>query len=62
MDEKKYPLRKASNPPDVPQARSIENFWDILAQKIYEGEWKIIKQLCPIATEKRLTQILYRIS
>ena len=26
-----------SNPPNVPQARPIENLWGILAQKVYEG-------------------------
>ena len=30
---------KASDPPNVPQARPIENLLDILAQKIYEGGW-----------------------
>jgi len=25
------------NPPNVPQARPIENFWGCLAQKVYEG-------------------------
>ena len=28
------------NPPNVPQARSIENCWGCLAQKIYEGVWE----------------------
>jgi len=27
-------------PPNVPQARPIENLWGILAQKIYEGGWE----------------------
>ena len=28
------------NPPNVPQARPIENCWDCLAQKVYEGCWE----------------------
>ena len=28
---------KHLNPPKVPQARPIENFWGCLAQKVYEG-------------------------
>jgi hypothetical protein len=31
---------KAINPPNVPQARPIENFWGCLAQKVYEGGWE----------------------
>jgi hypothetical protein len=30
---------KEINPPKVPQARPIENFWGCLAQKVYEGGW-----------------------
>ena len=28
------------NPPNVPQARPIESFWDDLAQMVYEGGWE----------------------
>ena len=28
------------NPPNVPKARPIEDFWGILAQKVYEGGWE----------------------
>ncbi|CAF5166545.1 unnamed protein product, partial [Rotaria magnacalcarata] len=28
---------KQDNPPNVPQARPIEDFWSILAGKVYEG-------------------------
>ena len=31
---------KEINPPNVSQARPIENFWDCLAQKVYEGNWE----------------------
>jgi hypothetical protein len=31
---------KDINPPNVPQARPIENFWGCLAQKVYEGGWE----------------------
>ena len=30
---------KEINPPNVPQARPIENFWGCLAQNVYEGGW-----------------------
>ncbi len=33
-----------ANPPNVPQARPIENLWGILAQEIYEGGWKATTQ------------------
>ena len=28
------------NPPNVRNARPIENFWVCLTQKVYEGKWK----------------------
>jgi hypothetical protein len=31
---------KEDNPPSVPQARSIENFWSCLSQKIYDDGWE----------------------
>lgn len=31
---------KGINPPNVPQARPIENFWGWLVQKVYEGGWE----------------------
>ena len=33
-------LIKNPIPPNVPQARPIENFWGHLAQKVYEGDWQ----------------------
>ena len=33
-------VEKRLNPPNIPQARPIENFWGCLAQKIYEGGWE----------------------
>ncbi|XP_065659003.1 uncharacterized protein LOC136083528 [Hydra vulgaris] len=38
MDQYVYYVDKESNPPSVPQARPIENFWGHLAQKVYEGD------------------------
>ena len=38
MDQYVYYVNKESNPPNVPQARPIENFWGHLAQKVYEGD------------------------
>ena len=31
---------KSMNPPNVPQARPIENFWGDLAQKVYNDGWQ----------------------
>jgi hypothetical protein len=31
-------------PQNVPQARLKENLWGILAQKIYEGGWRVTTQ------------------
>lgn len=31
---------KKDNPPNVPQARPIENFWSILKRKVYEMGWE----------------------
>ena len=33
-------MSKQLNPPNVPQARPIENFWFSLSQKVYEGHWE----------------------
>ena len=44
MDENLYFVDKGSNPPNVPQARPIENFWGCLAQKVYEGGWQAANQ------------------
>ncbi|XP_065658544.1 uncharacterized protein LOC136083064 [Hydra vulgaris] len=38
MDQYVYYVDKEPNPPNVPQARPIENFWGHLAQKVYEGD------------------------
>ncbi|XP_065674162.1 uncharacterized protein LOC136091102 [Hydra vulgaris] len=39
-DQYVYYVDKESNPPNVPQALPIENFWGHLAQKVYEGDWQ----------------------
>ena len=33
-------VAKEDNPPNVPQARPIENFWACLCQKVYEDGWQ----------------------
>lgn len=33
-------VQKEMNPPNVPQARPIENFWGDLTQKVYEDGWQ----------------------
>ncbi|XP_065650622.1 uncharacterized protein LOC136078752 [Hydra vulgaris] len=38
MDQYVYYVDKESNPPNVPQAQEIENFWRHLAQKVYKGD------------------------
>lgn len=40
MEENLNFVAKDSNPPNVPQARPIENFWGCLTQKVYEGGWE----------------------
>ena len=40
MDENVKFVPKYINPPNVPQARPIENFWGCLAQKVNEGGWE----------------------
>jgi hypothetical protein len=35
-----YFFDRNTNPPNVPQARPIENLWGILTQKVYEGGWE----------------------
>ena len=47
-------VEKASTPPNVPQARPIENLWGILAQKVYKGGWKARTQqelICRIQSQ-----------
>ena len=39
MEENINYVDKSLNPPNVPQARPIENFWGDLAQKVYNGGW-----------------------
>ena len=39
MDEK-IKVVPNINPPNVPQARPVENFCVCLAQKVYEGGWE----------------------
>ena len=47
MDENVKLVSKEINPPNVPQARPIENFWGYLAHKVYKGgcETKTKEQL-----------------
>ena len=40
MDEYVNYVDKESNPPNVPQAQPIENFWGHLVQKVCEGGWQ----------------------
>ena len=40
MNENLPFVNNTTNPPNVPQARPIENLWGILAQKVYEGGWE----------------------
>ena len=44
MNENVYFVDETTNPPNVPQARPIENLWGILAQKVYEGGWEATTQ------------------
>ena len=40
MNENLYFVDESTNPPNVLQARPIENLQGILAQKVYEGGWE----------------------
>ena len=35
---------RSVNPPNVLKARPMEDFWSILAQKVYSGGWKVTTQ------------------
>ncbi|CAF0962944.1 unnamed protein product [Rotaria magnacalcarata] len=40
LNERKVPfVPKDVNPPNVPKARPIEDFWGVLAQQVYNGGW-----------------------
>ena len=47
MEENIYFVPKAINPPNVPQARPIENFWGCLSEMVYKDGWqaKTVDQL-----------------
>ncbi len=38
-------ISKKDNPPKVPKARPIEDFWSMLADKVYEGGWEATTEL-----------------
>lgn len=41
LNEQNIPfVPKNDNPPNVPQARPIENFWAVLKRKVYEKGWE----------------------
>ena len=40
MEENINFVPKERNPPNVPQARAIENFWGCLGEKVYENAWE----------------------
>jgi hypothetical protein len=44
MNENVYFVDETTNPPNVPQARPIENLWGILAQKVNKGGWETTTQ------------------
>ena len=44
MNENVKFVPKRLNPPKVPQARPIENFWGALAKKVYEEDWAAKKE------------------
>ena len=48
MNENINYIQKVINPPNIPQARSIENFWGCLVQKVYENG-------CEAKTESQLS-------
>ena len=58
MDEFVNYVPKHLNPPNVPKARPIEDFWGILEQLVYEGDWVAKNQ---DQLEKRIRSCLKKI-
>jgi hypothetical protein len=45
LNKRKVPFApKCVNPPNVPKARPIEDFWAISAQQMYSGGWTAMNQ------------------
>ncbi|CAF5049781.1 unnamed protein product, partial [Rotaria magnacalcarata] len=40
LSQRKLGRRFGDNPPNVPQARSIETVWALLERKVYENNWE----------------------
>lgn len=46
LNEQKIPfVPRSINPPNVPKARPIEDFWSILADKVYNGGWSAMNEM-----------------
>ena len=46
-------IPKQTNPPKVPKARPIEDFWSMLGDKVYEGGWEATNE---IQLQRRIRQ------
>jgi hypothetical protein len=45
LNQQKIPfVPRCINPPNVPKARPIEDFWSILADKVYNGGWRVMNE------------------
>ena len=51
-------IPKQANPPKVPKAGPIEDFWSMLADKVYEGGWQAKSAL---QLERRIYQKIKQI-
>ena len=41
LNENKVPfVQKLENPPNCPEIRSVEKFWSLLKQKVYQNNWE----------------------
>ncbi|CAF4523611.1 unnamed protein product [Rotaria magnacalcarata] len=53
LHEKSVPLvARQDNPPNVPQARSIETVWALLERKVYENNWEAKPFGCISSTDQ----------
>ncbi|CAF4614088.1 unnamed protein product, partial [Rotaria magnacalcarata] len=45
-------VARQDNPPNVPQARSIETVWALLERKVYENNWEAKTFGCISSTDQ----------
>lgn len=55
-------VEKGDNPPNVPLLSAIENFWGILASKVFDGGWtaKTERQL-KLRVKKSIRELVWKV-